>query len=271
MKLRQLIMVANALDESGLFHEANVLDQIILFARESVEHIEDVSGWELQPGTKLGTNDGGVYVDRNGKKYYVKFPANEEQARQEVGSSKIHEKLGVKTLQPRLIRLNGKVGTATEWRDDLKTKKREHFEELDENQARAVARMHHAGVLTKNWDTVGLEHDNIMFHEKTGEPHAVDQGGSFNFRAQGGHKEYGDDIGEVSSYRNPRLNESAAHVFSHVFSKSPHIEKEELAFARKLSRDDVYAALKSAGVKDLEKMTDTFMKRRDLLLRHYDE
>jgi hypothetical protein len=211
-----------------------------------------------------------VYTDEKGNKYYVKFAKNQEQARQEVASAKIHEKLGVNTLKPQLIKMKGRIGTATAWRDDLKRKNPKQFEDMDEQQSRAVARMHHAGVLTKNWDTVGLEHDNILFHDKTGDPHAVDQGGSFSFRAMGGPKEYGSDIAELKSYRDKYLNGPAAHVFSHIFSKHPHIEKEELKAAKEISRNDVLHIFEESGVQNPEKMADTFMQRRDLLLKHYE-
>jgi hypothetical protein len=129
--------------------------------------------------------------------------------------------------------------------------------------------MHHAGVLTKNWDTVGLDHDNIMFHKRTGEPYAVDQGGSFNFRAQGEPKDYTKDINEIHSYRNKDLNESAEHVFSSIFSSHPNIEKQELTFVKNITKNEVFNILKSSGVKDAEKMAEIFIKRRDLLLDHY--
>lgn len=230
----------------------------------------DVSNWK-QTGNQLGSNEGGVHTDPAGNKHYVKIAKNPEQARQEVSSAKIHELLGVKTLQPKLISKGTRIGTATMWNKDLEAKDPKHFERMSEDQARAVMRIHHAGVITKNWDTVGLSHDNIMFHKKTGEPHAVDQGGSLNFRAQGGHKDYGPDIGEVNSYRNPDLNYSAHHVFTHIDKKFPHVAKEELTHAKKLTYNDAHSALQSTGVKNADEIAKTMIKRRDLLLKHYGE
>lgn len=239
-----------------------------IFIYESVA--TDVSHWK-KTGNQLGSNEGGVHTDHEGNQHYLKIAKNPEQARQEVASSKIHELLGVKTLQPSLISKGGRIGTATRWNKDLQSKRPKQFEKMTEDQARHIMRIHHAGVITKNWDTVGLEHDNIMFHKKTGIPHAVDQGGSLNFRAQGGHKDYGADIGEVHSYRNPDLNYSAHHVFSHIDKHFPHVAKEELTHSRKLTYDDVHHALSSTGVKDADKIAKTAIKRRDLLLKHYGE
>ena len=233
------------------------------------EEIANINHWKHVAGTQMGSNEGGIHHNEKGVKHYVKVAKNPEQARQEVASAKIHELLGVKTLRPQLINKGGKTGTATEFRDDLESKPAAHFKKMSEDQARSIMRIHHAGVITKNWDTVGLEHDNIMFHKQTGEPHAVDQGGSFNFRAQGGHKDYGPDVGELHSYRDKTLNSTAAHVFGHIDKKYPHVAKQELTHAAKLNYNDVHHALHSAGVANAETMAKTVIARRDLLLKHY--
>jgi hypothetical protein len=256
--------VKNTANENNKIRTKSFLN----FLKEATTH--DVSGWK-KIGHKLGSNEGGVHVDEKGNKHYVKIAKNPNQAREEVASAEIHEKLGVKTLRPRLINMSGRVGTATMWNGDLVRKKPEEFEKIDEKQARTIMRIHHAGIITKNWDTVGLEHDNIEFHKKTGEPHAVDQGGSFHFRAQGAPKNYEEDIDEIHSYRNPELNSSAHHVFSHIDTHFPHVAKEELTHAKKLTYNDVYDSLRAAGVKNAHKIAKTSIVRRDLLLKHYGE
>lgn len=229
----------------------------------------DVSHWNAQRGSQMGSNEGGIHTDESGQKHYVKIAKDPEQARQEVASSQIHELMGVNTLKPMLIKKGKRVGTATKWNGDLETKSPKHFETLDHDQAAQITRIHHAAVITKNWDSVGLVHDNVMFHNKTGAAHAVDQGGSFNFRAQGGHKDYGADIGEIKSLRDKDMNRSAAHVFHHTFKNHPDIEKNELTSVHKLNYNDVHEIFKKNGVKDPKAMADTLMKRKELLLKHY--
>lgn len=236
---------------------------------ESAESALDISSWKSKPGSQLGSNAGGIHLDETGQKHYVKFPRDPEQARQEAASSKIHALLGVNTLGSKLVQRGGKLGVATKWNDDLETKSPRDFENLTADQAAHVARIHHAGVITKNWDTVGLEHDNIMFHKKTGVPHAVDQGGSLNYRAQGGHKDFGNDIGEVKSYRDNNINPQAAHVFKHAFSAHPGVEKNELVHAKKLTYDDAHSAFAEVGVKNAKELAKTVINRRDKLLQHY--
>jgi hypothetical protein len=236
---------------------------------ETPEPVTDISKWKAKPGSQLGSNAGGIHTDESDVKHYVKFAANPEQAKQEVASARIHEMLGVHTLQPKLIQYHGMIGTATKWRDDLESRSKPDFEHLSPEQAAHIARIHHAGVITKNWDSVGLEHDNIMFHRKTGAPHAVDQGGSLNFRAQGGHKDFGDDINEIKSYRDRNINPQTNHVFSHTFSKHPSVEKDQLTHAKGLSYNAVHGVFKAVGAANAKELATTVIARRDKLLKHY--
>lgn len=236
---------------------------------ESIESPLDISSWKPEKGTQLGSNEGGIHQDETGQRHYVKFPRDPEQARQEAASSKIHALLGVNTMGSKLVQHRGRLGVATKWNDDLERKSPRDFEHLTATQAAHIARIHHAGVITKNWDTVGLEHDNIMFHKKTGVPFAVDQGGSLNYRAQGGHKDFGNDIGEVKSYRDMNINPQAAHVFKHAFGSNPQVEKNELVHAKKLTYGDVHSAFAEVGAKNAKELAKTVINRRDKLLQHY--
>lgn len=236
---------------------------------EQTESEQNIDHWKEIPGTQYGSNPGGIHVDPDtGKKHYVKFYDDEKQARAEVASASISKLVGVKTLDPKIVRRNGKVGLSTEWNENLEKRKPHRFEAPTEEQAHHLGAMHHAAVLTKNWDVVGLVHDNIMFDKKTDEPYSVDQGGSFEYRAQGGIKPYGPDIGEVRSFRSD-LNPSASHVFSHTFGAYPESEKNSLTGVRNLDYNDVQAAFRNAGLSDHKERADTLWKRRELLLRHY--
>lgn len=240
-----------------------------LFLESASDKAENVDHWEAEPGTQYGSNPGGVHTDpETGQKHYVKFYDNEHQAKTEVAAAKVSELLGVKTLKPKLVRKDGKLGVSTEWNTNLETRRPSHFEEPTEAQAHSIGAMHHAAVLTKNWDVVGLVHDNIMFDKKTNEPYSVDQGGSFEYRAQGGSKPYGEDIAEVESFKSG-LNPSAHHVFSHAFGKFPEAEKNSLTHVRNLNYNDVQTAFRNAGLEDHKQRADTLWKRRELLLKHY--
>jgi hypothetical protein len=59
-----------------------------------------------------------------------------------------------------------------------------------------------ADALLGNWDVVGLSQDNVLWDGPT--PYRVDQGGTLEFRAQGGRKEFGPVPQEVWTMSSPK-------------------------------------------------------------------
>ena len=71
--------------------------------------------------------------------------------------------------------------------------------------------------LLANWDVIGLKKDNIMVDNNgNGVPFRIDNGGSLTFRAQGGRKEFGPEVKELETMRNPKINPNAAKYFGHL-------------------------------------------------------
>lgn len=137
-----------------------------------------------------GSNPGGVYSYK-GKSHYVKFPKNEGQVHAEVAADKIHELMGIESMQHSAKTINGKVGSVSEWKDVVPLG-RKGWDRLTPTQVQQAANAYVASALTKNWDVVGLVHDN-MGTTKQGNLAIIDTGGSFHFRAQGEHKDFGGD------------------------------------------------------------------------------
>lgn len=70
--------------------------------------------------------------------------------------------------------------------------------------------------LLGNWDVVGMGQDNILV-AADGRVLRIDNGGSLRYRAQGALKakaQWGGDVKELESLRNPSINPSAANIFS---------------------------------------------------------
>ena len=68
--------------------------------------------------------------------------------------------------------------------------------------------------LLANWDVIGLNKDNIIVDNNgNGIPFRIDNGGSLTFRAQGGGKEFGPEVKELITMRDPKINPSAAKYF----------------------------------------------------------
>jgi hypothetical protein len=219
--------------------------------------------------TQYGSNPGGVHTDKKGEKHYVKFYKNPDQGKVETLTSKIYEHMGAKTTKPENRSVNGKHAVVTKWNDKLEPMQKHDFEHLTKPQAHDIGRKYHAAVLTKNWDAVGLEHDNIMKHKETGELHTVDNGGAMHFRAQGGHKTFSHDIDEHKSLRN-MPGAASSHVFNHVFKHHPEAEHEGLKAVRNIDDKHVKSLFENSGLHNHKELHEAFHARKTALLAHYD-
>lgn len=235
---------------------------------KTISFLEYINEELTKVGDQLGSNPGGVYQDKTtGTKHYVKFYSNPEQGKAEVLASKIYKHMGIKTLEPEIKTVNGKEAVVTKWSDDLKTIPPSKYEKLPAENYQQLAKMYHAAVLTKNWDIVGLEHDNIMQHKTTGELHAVDHGGAFHFRAQGSPKEFGPDVKELKTLRNPDL--PSGEVFNHTFKQHPDYEKESAYNVAAIDDEHVKKLFANSGLKNWKELHKNFNKRKTNLLKEY--
>ena len=227
---------------------------------------EDISHYVSKPGTQYGSNPGGVMRDpHTNDEHYVKFYKNHDQARSEVAAAKVYEAVGANTLKPRLVRYKGQLGVAAKWQnlralgpEGYHHQEHETYGEQDHHE---LARHFHAAVLTKNWDTVGLEHDNLK-KTKDGKLTTVDAGGSFKYRAMGGPKEYGADIKEHSSLRDGTNHQSKA-AFGGLKHEHFASHKDTL---NSLTHENVHRIFKEAGVDSPEEHTANLLSRRDKIV-----
>jgi hypothetical protein len=218
-------------------------------------------------GGQLGSNPGGVHVDtKTGEKHYVKFYKNPDQAKTETLTSRIHEHMGIHTLHPEHKVIDGKHAVVTKWNEHLSKMEPHEFEHLNHDQQKDIGKMYHAAVLTKNWDIVGLDHDNIEKDKHTGKLHSVDAGGAFHFRAQGGPKHYGPDVDEKHTLLN-RPGEASSHVFSTVFKQNPEAKKHGLEAVRKMDMSHVHKLFKNSGLSNHHELYSNFVERRNKLLK----
>jgi hypothetical protein len=215
--------------------------------------------------TQYGSNPGGIHIDSDtGDKHYIKHYENHEQAKVEALTGQIYKHMGIHTADPKL---HNQGSISSKWNDNLHQMKRHEFESLSPKQANQVGKMYHAAVLTKNWDIVGLEHDNILHNSKTGNLHAIDHGGAFHFRAQGGHKDYGPDIAEKDSLRG--FGGASAHVFNHTFAQHPKAEEHGLNAVKKIDDNHIRHLFSKSGLDNHQQMAHTFIERKNALINSY--
>jgi len=180
-------------------------------AAEEAEGVLNISSW-TKSGPQLGSNKGGQYLAEDGTKYYVKFPKDEARARNEVLASKLYQAAGSNAAELSLVETSGNIGVASKWIDDSKEA------ELGDAASRELAQQSFAThAWLANWDAVGdvSQPDNIRIVGEGAAAHAVtmDVGGSLEYRAQGGEKDFGDLTGEWNTLRNSTINSTGAVVF----------------------------------------------------------
>ena len=187
-------------DASDLRHGENLatdLDDLRQSANidETIESeaMLDVTEW-TKIGPRAGSNPGGLLVDPDGTKWYVKWPRTTDHATNEQLAAKFYQKLGIDVPEIRLATdSSGKVGVASRIIDGL--------ENVGPNIKYADGA--HDGLVADawlaNWDVVGLTYDNLLM--KDGKAYRIDTGGALNYRAQGSPKGsiFGNTVGELDT------------------------------------------------------------------------
>lgn len=233
------------------------MKRFLEFVKEALQQVQ---------GTQYGSNAGGVYVDdKSGEKFYVKHYKNPDQAKAEVLAGKIYKHMGIHTLEPEM---HGESSVKTKWNDDVKVQHPKEYSKPSKEHANQLGKIYHASILTKNWDSVGLEHDNIVKNHKTGDLHMIDHGGAFHFRAQGGHKDFGPDIAEKESLRNDKL--PSGHVFNSAFKHHPDAEHHGLAAVKNIDDKHVKGLFQNSGLSNWRELHKNFGERKKALLKSYE-
>ena len=148
-------------------------------------------------GEKKGSNPGGVY-EFDGKQHYAKFYANEAQGKTEAFADKVTKLLGNTTTGSFNTEIDGKPAVASEMKTLHDAQLSKGTSHLTEPQKVDLAKMYVTALMTKNWDVVGLDYSNIAIDAHSGHLAQLDLGGTFNFRAQGKHKDYGKSTGDTN-------------------------------------------------------------------------
>ena len=219
-----------------------------------------------------GSNPGGVYKDtEKDTDHYIKHPTNPDQAKTEVLSSKLHELMGIQTLKPKLVNVEpNKTSVSTKFNNDIEPITSKHLPDLTDEHHKQLGKIYAAGVLTKNWDAMGtgIDHGqgNVSIDKKKGHLVSTDQGGSFNFRAQGGHKDYGNDIAEKDTLTDPSMSEGAKY-FNTSLNK-PGVKDHVIKSLQNINPDIVHKTFESSGLHNWRELHKNFTERHKKLLDH---
>lgn len=181
-----------------------------------------------QIGGQRGSNRGGTYVDEaTGTEWYVKFPASEDIARNEVLAAKLYEAAGIDVPDLRLITMEGQPAIASRIVDGLAKGTPDALAKGGALDGFAV------DAWLANWDVAGATLDNLLI--RGSRAFRVDTGGALRYRAQGGLKgqSFGDQVTEIQSLRNAGTAPQAAKIFGKATDADI-----EASVARVLAVDD---------------------------------
>lgn len=205
-------------------------------------------------GGKLGSNEGGVYTDDAGGKFYVKKPSSKAHVANEMAASRLYQLAGVNTLN---YRDAGPDHVATEWQQLDKN----NINKFSAEEKKAAAADFAVHAWLSNWDAAGLGGDNqgIM----GGKPTTLDVGGSLRYRAQGGPKgaAFGHKVTELDTLRDKGMNPDAAGLFG---SMTDAEIKTSIERVTSIPDDKIRAA-----VGDDKELADTLIARKQNMAKRF--
>lgn len=174
-------------------------------------------------GNQLGSNPGGVYSDKEGKKFYIKHAATKAHAQNEKTAAKLYQLAGANTLKYRDV--DGDQHVATEWQELDK----KNINDFTPEQRKEAAKDFAVHAWLSNWDAAGLGGDNQGV--LNGKTTTLDVGGSLRFRAQGGPKggAFGDKVSEFDTLRDKKMNPDAAGLFGKMSPEEIKASVEQVA------------------------------------------
>ena len=171
-------------------------------------------------GRQMGSNPGGVYQDKNGRRLYVKSLELAAHAKNEIIAAKLYQLAGAPTLTYVSAKEPNQIATELV---ELEKKHVSHLSASERRQAQAWLGVH---AWTANWDAAGFTGDNQGV--VNGIVTTLDVGGALEFRARGDPKgkAFGTCVGELHTLRMDGDNPHAVRLFGDM---SPEEINEAIA------------------------------------------
>lgn len=227
---------------------------------EDVLRFEDLE----RIGPQRGSNPGALYRHRiTNEQWYVKTPASEDAARNEVLAAALYRAAGVDVPELRLLDVKGQAGVGSKIVENL----RRDPAALRAGTVAGAREAFAVDAWLANWDVVGANFDNLLLQGTRAI--RVDTGGALRYRAQGGLKGsiWGPRVEELDTLRNAQTNPQSASVFGGV------TQAELVAGAQRIravSEDEIRRIVRQIGPinpAENEALVTTLLERRRDILR----
>ena len=147
-----------------------------------------------------GTTGARVATDRDGREWLVKhYAGNRDRVATELLANAIYRELGILVPNAGVTTWSlGSGGSVTALTYPMLAGEIRRWNEPNAELAEGFV----ADALLANWDVIGLNQDNILWQGEV--PIRLDQGGTFEFRAQGERKDYGPEPVELETMLGPK-------------------------------------------------------------------
>lgn len=222
----------------------------------------DISDWKRVAG-QAGSNQGGVYQDGDGNRYYVKTARSQDHADVETLGSALYRELGIPATDVGLGNRDGElqiispmIPNATSGMDDYV------------NDPNFLGKLHEGFAIDawlSNYDVIGMVYDNVVA-DGDGNPIRVDQGGVLVWRARGSRKDwFGPDVKELDSMRDPEMNPTASDVFGSMSAADIKKSGEKLLNIAPSRIDEIVDSIVNSP-KENELLKDMLKRRRQSIL-----
>lgn len=161
-----------------------------------------------QVGSRLGSNPAGIFVDEQGRRFYVKSLESPAYARNELIAARLYQLAGAPTLN--YLRTTRPNEIATE----MVQLDKKSVGQLSPEERRQAQRWFGVHAWTANWDAAGFQGDNQGV--VNGRVLTLDVGGALDYRAMGNPKgkAFGSRVDELDRLRQDPDNPYAQRLFS---------------------------------------------------------
>lgn len=191
----------------------------------------------------LGGSTGGALhvILPNGEQKVLKQSTGPDHLREEYAANRVYKALGVPVPNVKLAR--DKEGSLVQVADYVKgTPLGELGPSERERAIESLKDGFIADALLGNWDVLGMDEDNILWDGS--KAWRVDNGGAMRYRAQGASKEFGDEVGELESMRDPSRGAG-----KRAYSGITHEEMADQVRKVVAKRDRILAGIHDASLR----------------------
>ena len=219
--------------------------------------------------SQKGSNPGGLYRHKvTGEQWYMKFNNDPTNTRNELLANRLYRMAGIEVPETTVVKNGSSIGIASKWQTGLTKLSPAKLSTLKGAKDGYVV-----DAWLANWDVVGSSYDNLLV-TSNGTAIRIDAGGSLLYRAKNGLKgsRFGDDVGELISFLDDRLNLQSYEVFKNITSKEL-VESAKKVLA--ISDDDIRNTVLQHGpyvdkVSNV-KLGEQLIKRKKFIADKYPE